>query len=193
MQVQTINGLRPTDVWFLANPRYSTTEQWQTLIGSGLTSGDLTSGDKAAKRVDDCATRPWSLQRILRQVRHLNDAAKCEAVEGYLLFNHGSQQRTRTFKVYLNATPPSGAVILTARRFATSGELERIIGKEQVIYYGRPRGADNSGMGFVRIERVPSISRFSGKSASDREQPFRDDVLYSSTVPCAGKKGNKCT
>ena len=191
MQVQTINGLRPTDVWFLANPRYSTTKQWQTLIGSGLTLGDL--GDKAAKRVDDCATRPWSLQRILRQVRHLNDAAKCEAVEGYLLFNHGSQQRTRTFKVYLNATPPSGAVILTARRFATSGELERIIGKEQVIYYGRPRGADNSGMGFVRIERVPSISRFSGKSASDREQPFRDDVLYSSTVPCAGKKGNKCT
>mgnify|MGYP003605218050 FL=1 len=188
MQVQTINGLRPTDVWFLANPRYSTTKQWQTLIGSCLTSGD-----KAANRVDDCATRPWSLPRILRLVRHLNDAAKCEAVEGYLLFNHGSQQRTRTFKVYLNATPPSGAVILTARRFATTGELERIIGKEQVIYYGRPRGADNSGMGFVRIERVPSISRFSGKSANDREQPFRDDVLYSSTVPCAGKKGNKCT
>lgn len=188
MQVQTINGLRPTDVWFLANPRYSTTKQWQALIGSGLTSGDT-----AAKRVDDCATRPWSLPRILRMVRHLNDAAKCEAVEGYLLFNHGSRQRTRTFKVYLNATPPSGAVILTARRFATIGELERSIGKEQVIYYGRPRGADNSGMGFVRIERVPSISRFSGKSANDREQPFRDDVLYSSTVPCAGKKGNKCT
>ena len=188
MQVQTINGLRPTDVWFLANPRYSTTKQWQTLIGSGLTSGD-----KAAKRVDDCATRPWSLPRILRLVRHLNDAAKCEAVEGYLLFNHGSQQRTRTFKVYLNATPPSGAVILPPQRFATIGELERSIGKEQVIYYGRPRGADNSGMGFVRIERVPSISRFSGKSANDREQPFRDDVLYSSTVPCAGKKGNKCT
>ena len=36
MQVQTINGLRPTDVWFLANPRYSTTKQWQALIGSGL-------------------------------------------------------------------------------------------------------------------------------------------------------------
>jgi hypothetical protein len=188
MQVQTINGLRPTDVWFLANPRYSTTKQWQALIGSGLTLGD-----KAAKRVDDCATRPWSLPRILRLVRHLNDAAKCEAVEGYLLFNHGSQQRTRTFKVYLNATPPSGAVILPPRRCATIGELERSIGKEQVVYYGRPRGADNSGMGFVRIERVPSISRFSGKSAHDREQPFRDDVLYSSTVPCAGKKGNKCT
>lgn len=190
MQVQTINGLRPTDVWFLANPRYSTTKQWQALIGSGLTSGDYESD----KRVADCATRPWSLPRILRLVRQLNDAAKCEAVEGYLLFNHGSQQRTRTFKVYLNATPPAGAVILPPqRRFATSGELERRIGKEQVIYYGRPRGADNSGMGFVRIERVPSISRFSGKSANDREQPFRDDVLYSSTVPCAGKKGNKCT
>ena len=189
MQVRTINGLRPTDVWFLANPRYSTTKQWQALVGSGLTLRVCES----TKRADDCATRPWSLLRILRQVQQLNDAAKSEAVEGYLLFNHGSQQRTRTFKVYLNATPPAGAVILTARRFATIGELERTIGKEQVVYYGRPRGADNSGMGFVRIERVSSISRFSGKSANDREQPFRDDVLYSLTVPCAGKKGNKCT
>ena len=77
MQVQTINGLRPTDVWFLANPRYSTTKQWQALIGSGLTSGDYES----AKRVADCATRPWALPRILRLVRHLNDAAKCEAVD----------------------------------------------------------------------------------------------------------------
>ena len=189
MRVQTNNGLRPTDVWFLSNPRYSTTKQWQALIGSGLTLGDY----EAAKRVDDCATRPWSLLRILRLVRQLNAAAKSVAVEGYLLFDHGSQQRTRTFKVYLNATPPAGAVILPSRHFATMGELERIIGKEQVIYYGRPRGVDNSGMGFVRIERVPSISRFSGKSANDREQPFRDDVLYSRTAPCAGKKGNKCT
>ena len=184
MQVRTINGLRPTDVWFLANPRYSTTKQWQALIGSGLTSGD-----KAAKRVDDCATRPWSLLRILRQVHQLNDAAKSEAVEGYLLFNHGSQQRTRTFKVYLNATPPAGATVLLPRRFATIGELERTIGKEQVVYYGRPRGADNSGMGFVRIERVSSISRFSGKSADAREQPFRDDILYSRAISCADKKG----
>ena len=184
MQVRTINGLRPTDVWFLANPRYSTTKQWQALIGSGLTLGD-----KAAKRVDDCATRPWSLLRILRQVHQLNDAAKSEAVEGYLLFNHGSQQRTRTFKVYLNATPPAGATVLLPRRFATIGELERTIGKEQVVYYGRPRGADNSGMGFVRIERVSSISRFSGKSADAREQPFRDDILYSRAISCADKKG----